>query len=551
MAPTPNELGAFFIVSFITIAIVTILAIRAFGRNVVRVPLDTREWLYVAGLYLRARIATTFSTRMRPATTTSVQPPRCGTDAITEPWLEMALSRAGLLKDGTAVAGIRLEKLTENRGLRGVMLTLDVQYRTTAETGATSGKALSRAASVAASNQDRKRSRRKTGGAAYEAADFDDDASTTGGRASDAPGPAAMNPAKLILKTVLFHSVEHRYDMLVAGNHREATYYGSDLERLGRFSGGVRVLHAHSSATSGESVIIMEDLRSARPGALGLNYYCGNQVWGIPAEVKAAMAPQKPERLLQELFARAADMHAPFWGDAALMASPWLKGADWYRGENRAAWTLAVKVGRQAWEKAKSFRGAAVLSPALVGIVDRSFAASSWERLQTRLQDSRIPFTLTHGDFHAANALWQPPTARDRPTGELFLVDWSEVGIWEPLTDLGQTMISDVSVEVRRKHERALLRAYWERLTGGPATRATAAALPFERCWELYARHSPERWIFMFALLASMPNLPDSATTYFHDQLLAFITDHAEHAPREGGEITYPMASVVTLGRAI
>jgi hypothetical protein len=361
-----------------------------------------------------------------------------------------------------------------------------------------------------------------------------------------------MNPAKLILKTVLFHGVEHRYDMLVAGNHREAVYYSSDLERLGRFSGGVRVLHAHSSATSGESVIIMEDLRSARPGALGVNYYCGNQVWGIPPEVKAAMAPQKTERLLQELFAHAADMHGPFWGDATLKASSWLKGAAWYRGENRAAWTLAVKVGRQAWEKAKSFRGATVLSPALVGIIDRSFAASSWDRLQTRLHDSRIPFTLTHGDFHAANSLWQPPAARDTSSGQLFLVDWSEVGIWEPMTDLGQTMISDVSLEVRRKHERALLRGYWERLTTAPNTRVTPAALPFERCWELYARHSPERWIFVFAIMASMRALPDAAMAYFHDQLLAFINDHAEHAPlRTGGHVTYPLGPVVTLGRAV
>jgi hypothetical protein len=524
MAPGFAAVGVLLVIGA-AIIVGALLFINSFVERVVRVSLNPNEWCYVGKLFLRAHFAAALSAQRRLISRDISQPPQCGSDAITAPWLTSALRAAGLLKNGTVVSSVVMkEKLSENIVLHGVVLALDVRY------GPTSADSCGQTADVA------KR------------------ASSDG--ASD-DRPSGLNPPALLVKTVRYSSVEHRYDMLAAGNYREARYYGSDFERVGRFSGGVRVVYAHSSPVTAESVVVMQDLRSEeRPRTLGLNFYCGNQVWGIPPEVKAAMAQRSPERLLRTFFERAADLHGAFWCDPSLKASRWLKAADWYRGENKAAWTLAVKGGALAWAKAKALRPASVMSPALIGIIDRSFACASWAGLQARLHDPSIPFALTHGDFHAANALWRPPAraagaAEDASPGSLFLVDWSEAGVWEPLTDVGQAMISDVSVEVRRKHERALLRAYWERLTGGPATRATAAGLPFERCWELYARHSPERWIFMFALLASMPNLPDSATTYFHDQLLAFINDHAEHAPRKGGEIIYPMASVVTLGRAI
>ena len=37
--------------------------------------------------------------------------------------------------------------------------------------------------------------------------------------------------------------------------------------------------------------------------------------------------------------------------------------------------------------------------------------------------------------------------------------DWSEVGPWEPTTDLAQTLISDVKAAIFVQHSRALLRA--------------------------------------------------------------------------------------------
>jgi hypothetical protein len=524
MAPGFAVIVVLLVIGAATIVGAALFFVTAFVARVVRMPLNASEWCYVSKLFLRAHFAAALSAQRRLISPDSSQPPQCGTDAITAPWLTGALKAAGLLRDGTAVTSVTIkEKLSENLVLHGVVLALDVQYSPTF--------ASSRA----------------------QAADEAERILSDGATDYTSSG---LNPPALLVKTVRYTGVEHRYDMLAAGNFREAQYYGSEFERVGRFSGGVRVVYAHSSPVTGESVVVMQDLRSERPRTLGLNYYCGNQVWGIPPEVRGAMATRSTEQLLRALFERAADLHGAFWCDPSLKASPWLKAADWYRGESRAAWTLAVKAGALAWAKAKALRPVSVMSPALIGIIDRSFASASWEGLQARLQDPRIPFALTHGDFHAANALWRPPAgaagaAGDAGPGSLFLVDWSKAGVWEPLTDLGQAMISDVSVVVRRKHERALLRAYWERLTGGPATRATAAALPFERCWELYARHSPERWIYMFALLASMPNLPHAATTYFHDQLLAFINDHAKHAPRESGEITYPMASVVTLGRAI
>ncbi len=48
------------------------------------------------------------------------------------------------------------------------------------------------------------------------------------------------------------------------------------------------------------------------------------------------------------------------------------------------------------------------LSPRLVGIIDRSFAESSWAGLQAHVRDPAVPFTLCHGDFHAANMFLRP-----------------------------------------------------------------------------------------------------------------------------------------------
>jgi len=115
-------------------------------------------------------------------------------------------------------------------------------------------------------------------------------------------------------------------------------------------------------------------------------------------------------------------------------------------------------------------------------MMDEALNGSSWANLQAVLHDKSIPFTLTHGDFHAANFLWSY-----QGEGELVAVDWTELGVWSPLTELGQMMISDVKPELRRSCEKDLVRGYYDRLVElNPSIKKTFS---FEQCWDNYEVH--------------------------------------------------------------
>lgn len=524
LSSTAAVILALFVLATAALAVAAFIGLNRFIKNRVGISdLSIGEWLYVAKAAAAAMFAQRFG--KQPADSV-VAVPRAGHDPISPHWLNSVLAKHGCLREGTQVTGVNVRGLDGNRGLRGVMLSIDVEYSDDAKGG--------KGAKQAAKKSDK----------------------SDGTEAS-----ALLNPHSLVFKTVLFQDAGHRYDMLIARNHREAHFYASSLERSLHLSGGVRVLHSLGDASTGDSAIISEDLRLERPGCLGVNFYCGNQVWGIPAAVKAAMANRSPVDLLRVMFRRAAEIHAPFWNDRATLLSPgfaWLKATAWYRGQDRHAWSVAIKASKGSWEVGKSKRkGGDALPPRLVAIMDASYAATSWEALQARLADRSIPVTLTHGDFHASNALWQPPAGAaaskppataDGDDGKLFLVDWAEVGAWEPCTDLAQMMVSDIPPAVRRQHEDGLLSLYVDRLRSVPGSRVPADFTP-ARAKQLYARGGPERWIFFISILAAMP-LPDAAIRFFADQFLAFVDDHEAHAPARGpgGVPAYPMGTLGTIG---
>lgn len=188
------------------------------------------------------------------------------------------------------------------------------------------------------------------------------------------------------------------------------------------------------------------------------------------------------------------------------------------------------------------------LSDKIIRVMDNSFAAASWDKLQQHLHDPSVPWTLTHGDFHAGNMViakeWDDADAGGGDGGNagagagagaaaaagsdasILLYDWSEVGVWEPTADLGQTLISDVRPEIFRKHSQALVRHYWQCLTTHAEAPVSPSEYPFEQCWAEFQRSGAERWVWVFGVLASFPGLPPAAVQYFHDQLLAFCEAH-------------------------
>jgi thiamine kinase-like enzyme len=96
--------------------------------------------------------------------------------------------------------------------------------------------------------------------------------------------------------------------------------------------------------------------------------------------------------------------------------------AEWYKGKNRHMFELSLEQGRLLWQKvmktAKEGKLEFDLSPKLASIIAKSWANSSWDKLQAHLQNPEIPWTLCHGDFYAGNMILDGD--------ELFWVDWAQ-----------------------------------------------------------------------------------------------------------------------------
>lgn len=462
-----------------------------------------RAGLYLRwiSLYVRAAIAEGVSVTLRwlRKLLHRVSPPRPGDTAVSVRWLTRELVQQGILPCTSHVTAAEPSSLSGNRGMVGVMTRLTVTY----------------------------------------------------------DPPCKTAPSTFILK-MSQPGIAKRIQVMGGGQYREALFYNSTVMQA-RVPLGLlpACYYASGSGMWGEYSLLLED---CGPEATPVNLVFGNQVWGVP---KPVIPARDPVEVLTSMFVRAADLHAVNWCNKDLLQTPWLKGASWYKAAGRLQWEVAMERARAAWATAKAKFGVCAgaegiqvdaeegdvrLSPRLVDIVERSLASASWKGLQAHLRDPAVPFTLCHGDFHAANMFLRPHTGNSgadgtvvpTPSSAVVLFDWSEVGPWEPTADLAQTVISDVRPALFTRHSRACVRAYWDTLVTHPTHPVDPTAYPFTACWSAFCRGGPERWIWVFAMIASFP-VPTAAVQYFHDQLLAFID---AHEPQD----VYVLKPVVCMG---
>ena len=167
--------------------------------------------------------------------------------------------------------------------------------------------------------------------------------------------------------------------------------------------------------------------------------------------------------------------------------------------------------------------------------------ATSWQAMQQHWCPSYRVFTLTHGDFHAGNVLWRGDgdggggSGGDRDTDgarrRCLWIDWPEVGVFCPYTDLAQFIVSHVTVDLRRKHERSLVRRYHDRVVSLLQEQPGKVAPTWEDAWERYVAGGKERWLRLFVHLAYIhirneKALSLEAVQWFHDQVDSFLEDH-------------------------
>eukprot|EP00873_Tetraselmis_striata_P000930 jgi/Tetstr1/421194/TSEL_001100.t1 len=391
-------------------------------------------------------------------------PPLPGDDTVSASWLTSVLRRHGMLEAGARVDRVRLETWTGEAfgGGHGSTCRVVVEY--------------------------------------------------SAGHSRSGKSAAGVNPPSLVLKRS-HGGVLRAWTAVAGGQQREVLFHRHFGEEL------AVILDAPLYGAVGPGGFA---LLTPEVGGTPLHRYMGAQLEFFGMLSPQALGSFTAVDALMEAFRAAAALHASHWNDPALLATPWLKGAGWYRGTDRGAWEQGMELARTAWARLKALdlQGGLgfALSAKLAAVIDASYARSTWEAFQAALADPAAPFALIHGDFHAQNMML-------RASGRsLSVFDWSEVGPGCPLTDLGQMMISDVRPEVWRSHGQELLHGYWRALVDGGVD---ARAFPFERCCELYETAGVQKWLWLFPIMAKF--VPPASLVFFQSQLEAFIADHGDH----------------------
>eukprot|EP01095_Lingulamoeba_sp_RSL-Kostka_P010324 TRINITY_DN3698_c0_g1_i1.p1 TRINITY_DN3698_c0_g1~~TRINITY_DN3698_c0_g1_i1.p1 ORF type:complete len:478 (-),score=151.65 TRINITY_DN3698_c0_g1_i1:97-1530(-) len=328
---------------------------------------------------------------------------------------------------------------------------------------------------------------------------------------------------------------------LCTQSYREARFYGSSYyKEFEEQKIAPKIYYTYHSKMMAEFLFIMENLNNY--DSLGVNFLYGNQIWGIP-EDKQKKIPKDYEvsEFIEAVFYKTAIIHAKYWNQEKLKHSG-LKAADWYLNTDRVYWESGLDGAVTAWEvakeKSKKEEGFEI-NEKLEKIIENSFKETTWENFQQYLNRKDVPFTLTHGDFHAANMIIlledinkasenNEKVDVDVIKDSIRFFDFSEIGLWEPGTELAQTIISDVKPELftQENFTYDLVEKYYNRVCS--LNNKIKDSITLETLYERFCKGGVGKWFFYFPLLASM-DIPPVAKQYFHDQILAFIESHGDY----------------------
>jgi len=224
---------------------------------------------------------------------------------------------------------------------------------------------------------------------------------------------------------------------------REVTFYKEVAPTVGMFT--PRPFYAAIDEATDDFTLIFEDLAPARQG---------DQLEGCSiADARTAML-------------EAAALHAPRWNDPKLVETPWLN------------------FGQDLLPQ---------LAPVIPGVV-----AAFLERYDGRLSAQHLalverlpdvmpavwgvrdgPFTVQHGDFRLDNILFDVMGGAHR----MGTLDWQTLALGVGVTDATYFLSAGLSPELRRAHERDLIRTYHDELV-----RLGVRDYGFDQCWRDYRR---------------------------------------------------------------
>ena len=315
--------------------------------------------------------------------------------------------------------------------------------------------------------------------------------------ATQSPGgqlPSARMPASVVVKMQARGLAKSAVSIML-GAAREAWFYNQLANdwKGWRVLPTPRVYFARGNMWTGRYTVVMEDLSSAAK----CHHICGNQCWGTPPPVPRG-APTMLQ-VFEAAFCGLADMHAEFWGDQSLLQHRHLNSATMWTGRNRTRFLVAKGSVEAKWSRLRAalaeggpLHKKLVISEVVARCLTESLRVSTWEayqrmcvlarcvafaggawcthcefnaylRMPRYSTTSGLPFTLVHGDTHAANLLWrmgpgEPTLGKNNQSKPgLVAVDWSDVGIRHGATELAMMLITHGAPSFRRKHERKLV----------------------------------------------------------------------------------------------
>ena len=235
---------------------------------------------------------------------------------------------------------------------------------------------------------------------------------------------------------------------------REARFF-NEIKRTITAMPTPEAFYADIDEATGNGVILLEDL----DGKLRV----GDQLAG--ASLKEA----------EQLMTQIADLHATWWGRADEDTISWVPAFD------GPVWAMTAQTLPSLWPTYQQDSGHLLL-PGMADIIERTWEGLPWLGQQL----SRGPMTLVHGDYRMDNMFF--PKQEGDP---ITIIDWQLMSRGRGPYDVAYFMSQSIDVELRREHERALVRRYHDGLVAGGV-----ADYSFDDCFEDYRLAS--LWCVMY-----------------------------------------------------
>ena len=168
-----------------------------------------------------------------------------------------------------------------------------------------------------------------------------------------------------------------------------------------------KIWYAHGDMTTGEKVVIMEDL-SDKSVDSGVFFGPGNpNNWKRDLNAMVARAGPNPPTaaaVAKTTFRILARVHATFWCRADLLSEDkkWLRGQQWLRGKGKESWESSQKLVQTFWKtclsrEESSGKPSIQWDPLVRAAIETSVKGISWEAQQKRL-NIKGRWTVVHGD---------------------------------------------------------------------------------------------------------------------------------------------------------